>query len=139
MFHGQECIFQTPIRFFLNIKVFYFSYLPSTDVDTIEDHVHPFHIIMDRNEEFIFFLWKPFRIQEQKISSKKDCWSGNVKSKNGKILHVKCNNTLTIQHITAKNSVIYRGLEGLNAVLAKTHSVSQTHSCILSSFSSDKW
>ena len=61
-----------------------------------------------------------------------------MKSKNGKILHVKCNNTLTIQHITAKNSVIYRGLEGLNAVLAKTHSVFQTHSCILSSLSSEK-
>ena len=64
-------MFQTPIRFFLNIKVFYFSYLPSTDVDTIEDHVHPFHIIMDRNEEFIFFYGNYFVFKNKRLVRRK--------------------------------------------------------------------
>ena len=33
--HGQEALFQTPIRFFWNVKVFYFSNLSSIDIDTI--------------------------------------------------------------------------------------------------------
>ena len=39
----------------------------SIDIDAIENHVHPLHIIVDRNQEFIF-LSKPFHIHEQKIS-----------------------------------------------------------------------
>ena len=38
-----------------NITVFYFSYLSSTDINTIENCVHPLHII-NRNQDFLFFF-----------------------------------------------------------------------------------
>ena len=96
VFRRQEGWFQMPICFFfLNITVFYFSYLSFVDVDTIENDLNPLHIIADKNQEFIFLL-KPFHIHEWKISLKKDSQSVNVKSMNGKILDVGCNNTVTI-------------------------------------------
>ena len=42
--------------FHLNMIVFFFSYLCSIDVDANENYVHPFHIIVDRNQGFIFFI-----------------------------------------------------------------------------------
>ena len=92
-----------PIQVFLGRhNVLCFSYLSSTDIDTIENHVHPLYIIVDRNQEFIFFSLKTFCIQERKIGSKEDCGSVNVKSKNGKIVDVGCNDTLTIPLIIAE-------------------------------------
>ena len=38
--------------FFFGTSLFYLS---SIDVNTIENHVHHLHIIIDRNQEFIFF------------------------------------------------------------------------------------
>ena len=35
--------------FFWNITVFYFSYLSFVNFDTIENHVHPLHVIVNRN------------------------------------------------------------------------------------------
>ena len=84
--------------FFFGTSLFYLS---SIDVNTIENHVHHLHIIIDRNQEFIFFSLKPFRIHKQKISWR-DCWSVNIKSKNGKILNVGCNITVTKPLITTK-------------------------------------
>ena len=96
LFHWQEGLFQKPVWFFFNITVLYFSCLSSIDIDTIENNVHPFHVIVDRNQGFIFFSLRPFCIHEWRISKKKDCWSVNVKSKNEKIVDVGFNNTLTI-------------------------------------------
>ena len=39
---------------FWNAAVFSFSYLFSIDICIIENHVHPLHIIVDRNQEFIY-------------------------------------------------------------------------------------
>ena len=38
------------------MRVFYFTYLSSINVDAIENHMHPFHITVDRNQQFIFFI-----------------------------------------------------------------------------------
>ena len=53
---------------FFRTALFYFTYLSSIDVDTLENHEHPLHIITDRNQEFIFFSLKPFHIHKRKIS-----------------------------------------------------------------------
>ena len=45
-----------------------------------ENHVHSLHMIIDRNQVFIFFSLRPFRIYERKITYKKGCRSVNVKS-----------------------------------------------------------
>ena len=97
-FIDREAYFKCQFAFW-NITVFYFSYLPFVNFDTIENHVHPLHIIETRS---LFFPLKPFRIHQRKISYKKDCWSVNLKSKNKKILDVACNNTVTIPLITDK-------------------------------------
>ena len=39
-----------------HITVCYFLYLSSTNVDTIENQVHPLYIIVDRNQESFFFF-----------------------------------------------------------------------------------
>ena len=66
--HWQEDLFQKPIRLFLGCySVPLFQCSISTDVDTIENHVHPLYIIVDRNQEFIISL-KTFCIKEQNIS-----------------------------------------------------------------------
>ena len=46
-----------------------FPILSSTDVDIIENQVHPLYIIVDRNQEF-FFPLTAFRIHKQKIRRK---------------------------------------------------------------------
>ena len=82
---------------------------------------------------------KPFQILKQKISYKKDCQSVNVKSKNGKILDVGCNITVTIPLITLKKIALFlKVLEGLNAILAKAYTAPQTPSCILNLVSREK-
>ena len=40
-----------------HITVCYFLYLSSTNVDTIENQVHPLYIIVDRNQESFFFFF----------------------------------------------------------------------------------
>ena len=63
-----------------------------------------------------------------------------MKSKNGKILDVGCNITVTIPPITAKKIMPFlEVLECLYAILAKAYSTSQTPGCILNSISSEKW
>lgn len=54
VFHGLEGPFQMPIQFFFGTsQCVLFSYLFSVGLDTIENHLCPFHIIVDKNQEFI--------------------------------------------------------------------------------------
>ena len=68
-FIDGKAYFKRQFDFFWNVTVICSSYLSSIDVDTIENHVHPLYVIVDRNEEFVdFFSLKTFRIHERKIS-----------------------------------------------------------------------
>ena len=108
-FIDRKAYFKHHLYFFGNITVFYFSYLSLIDIDTIGNHVHNLHIIVDRNQEFAFFSLKPFQINKRKIGWKKGCQNVNVKSKNEKILDTGCNNTVTIPLSQTKNSATFRG------------------------------
>ena len=75
VFHWQNGLFQKPVLFFyyfiLNITMFYFSYLSSIDINTIENHVHPFRIIVDRDQGFILFHWSHFAFTNKGLVRKK--------------------------------------------------------------------
>ena len=55
-FIDRKAYFKCQFDFFWDVTVFYFWYRSSIDVDTIEYHVHPLHIIVVRNQEFFFFF-----------------------------------------------------------------------------------
>ena len=86
-FIDRKAYFKHQFDSFWNATVFSFSYLFSIDICTIENHVHPLHIIVDRNQEFIYVyfhvIFRNARLVRKKIVEL------NVKSKNGKFLDCK--------------------------------------------------
>ena len=70
-FIDRKAYFKQQFDSFWNAAVFSFSYLSSIDICTIENHVHPLHIIVDRNQEFIYvyfhFLFRNARLVRKKI------------------------------------------------------------------------
>ena len=127
------------IFFFLNITETYFSYLSSTDVDTIENHVLHFHVIVDRNQGFIFFHWSHFEFTNEGLVWRKivgvQTW--NLRMGKSWMLNVIIHYYTT--HHSQKIVPFTEVLVGLNIVLAKAYCSPQTPSCILNSIPVIVW
>ena len=125
--------------FFLNITETYFSYLSSTDVDTIENHVLHFHVIVDRNQGFIFFHWSHFEFTNEGLVWRKivgvQTW--NLRMGKSWMLNVIIHYYTT--HHSQKIVPFTEVLVGLNIVLAKAYRSPQTPSCILNSIPVIVW
>ena len=66
--------------------------------------MHPLHVIIDRNQQFIFLFIETISCSQTRTKDYLEERLSSIieKSKNGKILHVGCNITVTIRLITAK-------------------------------------